>query len=78
MVVNTSESHEYIVAFGYASKIGEWVAIINCECGFLQISLIITINESCRCGERAASGSSKIKKPPLPNLFLKNAKKLSP
>ena len=68
MVVNASESQEYIVAPGYANNIGECVAIINCDCGSLHISWIITGNESCRCGESAASGSSNIKKPPLPIL----------
>lgn len=40
-------------ASGKASKMGEWVAMINCELFFIR-SFIKTINDSCLDGESAA------------------------
>src|ERR1043166_8086199 len=47
------------VAPGYASRMGEWLAIRNCARPPASRSWMILRNESCRCGESAASGSSR-------------------
>jgi len=47
-----------MVASGYASRIGECVAMTNWLFAFIS-SCMETRNESCRCGDNAASGSSR-------------------